>query len=348
MALGASRATATRSGDPAKEDALRSFKAKPYRGMNMKDAIEERKGDALGRLLGTTGTTGSGKSSFIQSAGWMNTRYKHHLDNDMTGIHFPKTIKLMQKGIMPEIEKIGIVETDMKSVDDAATTDWKKMYGPLIDDGVFDVSECFIISKKETTKAGKVVNLYDPIIEQERDEYESAVVNYEKDSNIQLVALDNASDYIMVLEQTAENTYHDKETWFWYNKRKKWFFDYLAVAKASKKMHIMVFRLKEQLSFLAETRQKNSQFDMVFEEPWYKMEWAGEVGYKLDNFYLFKRNYVTNKFNVTHKKGCWPMMPRTMDLPHDPFNYPRIIEASADILLEEYDPDKFTKGEKFW
>jgi hypothetical protein len=348
MALSASKSLATKTGDPSKEDVLRSFIPKPSRGVNMREATKERKGQPLGRLQGVTGTTGSGKSSFLQSAGWTNLKYKTHLDNDQTEIHFPKTIKLLQKGIIPEIEHIGIVESDMKSIDDAVSTEWKSFYGPLIEDGVYDVSECFIISREEKTKNGKVIKSYDPIIEQEREEYMSAVMGYEKNPDIQMVGLDNASDLIGVLESTAENVYPDKETWFWYNKRKKWFFDFLAVAKASKKMHILIFRLKEQLDFLAKARLEAGSFDHVFEEPWYKMEWAGEVGYKLDNFYLFKRNYVLGKFSVTHKKGCWPMLPSTLEMPHDPFMYQRVLEASADVLLQEYDPDKFKSGGKFW
>jgi hypothetical protein len=316
----------------------------------MADAIKERKESALGRLLGVAGTTGSGKSSFIQSAGWMNLRYKDMLlkQTDWKPA-FPKCVKLLQKGIMPEIEKIGIVESDMKTIDDAATTVWKKMYGPLIADGVYEVSECFIVSHDELSKAtGKQKKQYQAVIDEQRLEYESAVINFEKDPDIQLVALDNASDYIMALLAQAEATFPDSESWVHYGKRKKWFFDYLAVAKASKKMHVMVFRIKEQLDFVAKNREKKGEYDMVFEEPWYKVEWAGEVGYKLDNFYLFMRDYVRNKFAVKHKKGCWPMNPREMTLPHDPFNYPRIMEASADILLEEYEPEKFEKGEKFW
>lgn len=350
MALGASKATSARKGDPSKEDTLRSFRAKPARNVNMRDAVKDRKGAALGRLLGVTGTTGSGKSSFIQSAGWMNLKYKDILLKETEWKpSFPKCVKLLQRGIMPEIEKIGIVESDMKSIDDAVITEWKKLYGPLIENGVYEVSECFIISHDELSKSdSKSKKKYQAIIDEQRIEYESAVINFEKNPDIQLVALDNASDYLMALLSQAEATYPDSESWIHYGKRKKWFFDYLAVAKASKKMHIMIFRLKEQLEFRAKQREKDKTYDMVFEEPWYKIEWPSEVGYKLDNFYLFMRDYVRNKFAVKHKKGCWAMNPREISLPHDPFNYPRVMEASADILLEEYDPDKFEKGEKFW
>lgn len=329
-----------------KKDVFAGYRPAPRRGKSVNEANEERGGSGLGRIFGITGSTGAGKSSIAASTGWLNLEYKHHLDNDITGIHFPKVIKLMQKGIINEVEKIGVIDSDLKILDDSKETDWKKKFGPLFHDNRFDVTEVYLTSVISDEK-GKIHVNYE-ILEDDKYHYESTWMNYLNDDNVNVVINDCLTDYCMILLAEAMKKYPAKETWFWYGERKRGLFHAIKPARASKKMHWFIFRMKEELEFRANQREEQETYDLTFEEPWYKIRWPGETGYKIDNFYLALKNYKKDKYYVKQKKGPWAMVPRKMELPDDPFQFPRILEASADVLLEEYDHDKFEKGEKFW
>jgi len=357
MAVAAAKKAQQKAPDNTKEDLLRNFKPTEYRGQNITDLIEAENGDHLGRINAFYGETGSAKSSILASYGWLNLKYKDTLEK----FGFPKCVKVLQKGILPEIEKMGIVDSDMKWVNDMTSSDWRIKYAPLLDDRVFDISE-FALQRKTEYKDGKEIAIYDPGVEDERREFESAAFNYLHDSSFQFVGVDNLSDYIKILEDKAEILYWDNpNAWSGgeneglkvlnmrlYSKRNSWYFNFMELLRSSKKMSGLVYWTEGNPEFVSKKKAEKGDYDTLYEDPSYKIVWVKGTGLKVDNAYHTVRSYAQGKWFVEHRKGPWVMEPKRIEMPNDPFQFEHLLENAADMLLQEYDPEKFANGEKWW
>ena len=312
---------------------------------------------SLGRINVLYGTTGSGKTSYESSLGYLNLIYKPFLEE----IKCPKVIKCMQKGILPEINKIGIIDADLKFLLDMEDGDWKRKYRPLVEKEVFELDE-FHIMRTQEIKNGQRIEVIDPGIEEEKREFESAIINNLRDPDIDLVVIDSMSDYVDVLNDKLDMTYWDNEN-AWeegkleglkvmqrkmYGKRAKWYFNMLGAIRKAKKPTFLSFQVSEIPSAFRTKREAGKHFDTQFEDPAFNIRWVNGTGYKVDNVYHCQRDYMRDKYKIMWKKGPWRMTPNVLDIPNDPFNFMHVLEASADTLLGEYDREAFDKGEKFW
>jgi hypothetical protein len=310
------------------------------------------------RLTGIYGNTGTAKSSIIASAGFLNLEYKALLER----FKCPKTVKVLQKGIVPEVTKIAITDTDGgKWLIDMEQGDWSSKFAPLKAKGVFEVTP-FQIRRTEERKTGKEMALDDPGIEEEKREIESSIINDLRDSSIDLVAVDSMSDYIKVLDDKLDLLYWENPKAFnegeveglkaikqiLYGKRAKWYFTTLSAMRNAKKNMILTFQISEVPTNYQKKRTADKDFDPVYEDPSYNVRWVPGTGFKLDNVYYTMKDYTSNVFKVNWRKGPWQCDTPLMTMPNDPFMYPHMIEAHADGLLGEFNKEAFAKGEKFW
>jgi len=316
------------------------------------------KGSGLARVNAFFGNTGTSKSSELASAGYLNLRYKSLLER----FGCPKTVKILQKGILPEVEKIGIIDTDLKWIIDMEQGDWKAKYGPLVDNKVFQLDEFQITRSSEEKKGKDIVKEDGGMIEDEKREIESAIINNLKDSSITILGIDSMSDYIKILDDKLDIMFWDNPKAFnegdveglkqmkmvLYGKRAKWFFNMLSAIRISRKPTLLTFQVAEIPSNYVKKRKPDENFDPLFEDPTYNVKWVPLTGYKLDNVYYMMKDYSSNTFKVQWKKGPWAVAKSVIDLPNDPFGYCHIVENHADGLLGEVDIDKLAKGEKFW
>ncbi len=333
---------------------LKNFKA----NASKRTTIGEKGVEGLARITGLYGNTGTSKSSIIASAGYLNLKYKALLER----FGCPKTVKVLQKGIIPEVTKIGIVDTDLKWIIDMQQGDWKAKYGPLKADKVYELDEFQIIRTQEKKGDKGAISIDDPGIEDEKKEIESAIFNNLRDSSISILAIDSVSDYIKVLDDKLDLMFWDNPKAFntgeveglkamkqvLYGKRAKWFFNSFAAVRKSRKATIMTFQIGEVPSNYVKKRKPDEDFDPLFEDPTYNVKWVPLTGYKLDNVYYTMKDYNSNVFKVQWKKGPWSVNLPILTMPNDPFAYCHLIENHADGLLGETNMDAVLKGEKFW
>lgn len=157
-----------------------------------------------GKNIGILGQAMSGKTNLALQFGFFNSKYTPYMKKH----GFNDVVELLKSGVLAEIEKIVVVESEnnlMKALNDGVE---KALYRPLRD--IVDIIPVTIPRKNVVIRGGKLVNINSEILSQVREEYKEtikALVDDEDDST--LIIIDSGSKYKKLLDDKL-GTFIDK------------------------------------------------------------------------------------------------------------------------------------------
>lgn len=148
-----------------------------------------------GKNIALIGQPMAGKTNLLLQHGFFNSAFIPHMKE--AGFH--DVVELLKSGLLPEIEKIVIIESEnnlLKALNDGVE---KALYRPLRD--IIDIIPIVIPRKNVVLKGGKLVSVNREILSQVREKYKEtikALVDDEPETT--LLGVDSGTKYKKLLD----------------------------------------------------------------------------------------------------------------------------------------------------
>lgn len=150
-----------------------------------------------GKNIGILGQPMHGKTNLALQLGFFNSKYKKY----MKEAGYVGCLELLNKGVVAEVEKIIVLESEnnlMKSLNDGVE---KVLYRPFIDEGILDIIPIVIPRKKVTIKNGKLVDITADLLREIKEQYVETVKQIVDDEGEgTLFIIDSATKYKKLLD----------------------------------------------------------------------------------------------------------------------------------------------------
>jgi hypothetical protein len=235
-----------------------------------------------------------GKSIWAGLLGYFNSKYKQYMPEG--------TRKLLSTGALPEITRVKIADTENTWKRDLAHGKMKQLLGPLAADGVIEIVPISLTRKKEGIDSGKIVNVNDIDIDNERQNFEAAVWDTDIDEGTLLI-LDSMSDYKGTLDDiqsimfkktlitsykqekgVAADAKSNEALRSQFNQyRNKWWHNTLIKARSYNSWEVVTIKLGETDDRFRE--EKDEKTGVVTMKPKFYKLWCPRTEYRIDNGY---------------------------------------------------------------
>jgi len=302
----------------------------------------------FGKNIAIIGGSMEGKTNLALQFGFFNSEYTPYMKKH----GFLKTIEVLDKGILAEVEEIIVVESEnnlKKALNDGIE---KALYRPLTDKGIIDIIPITIPRKEVKIKNKRLVNVYSDKLEEKKDQFVDLIKEIvdTKGENTLLI-IDSMSKYkkllddrlgliIDVVKKRANASLEglDKYTQAFYAHRNTQWENIMEYKRGFKGWNIDTYK---------ESKTPQQYVDLGAEP--ISTKWVTGTPHFLDMVYrVTTLSSGVRQIEIADGKGRY--------MPKDPkkwkFKYPlnsrmgamSLIECMCDTLLLGEDPD----DEKFW
>ena len=242
-----------------------------------------------------------GKSILSGLFGYYNSTFKD-IEIDGKKVMPEGTRKMLSSGALPEITRIKVADTEGNWKRDLEHGTMKKLLKPLVDKEMIEIMPIPLMRKREGISGGKVVNVNDIDIDNERQNFEAAV--WDTDINEEtLLILDSMSDYkgtlddiqSIMFKKSLITTYKQEKgipadaksneaLRSQFNQyRNKWWHNTLIKARSYNSWEIVTIKLGETDDRFRE--EKDEKTGKVTIKPRYYKLWCPRTEYRIDNGY---------------------------------------------------------------
>lgn len=154
--------------------------------------------DRYGKNIAIVGRPMGGKTLLALLAGFFNSEYT----KEIREAGYESVLEVMKSGLLPEIERIMVLESENNLLKSLTTGIEKKLFRPFIEKGIMEVAP-IIIPRKEVmiTEDNKVVSIRRTLIEQLKQQFDEAVKEIVADEpESTLFIIDSMSAYKKLLD----------------------------------------------------------------------------------------------------------------------------------------------------
>lgn len=156
-----------------------------------------KKDAKYGKNIAIVGQPMAGKTLLSLSFGFFNSKYKKHIRE--AGFH--KVIEVMDAGILPEIEKIVVLESEnnlRKALNDGVE---KALFTPFINEGIIDIIPITVPRKSIIVRNNKLVDITKELLEEKKNQYKDTVKQIvDEEDEGTLFIIDSATKYKKLLD----------------------------------------------------------------------------------------------------------------------------------------------------